>query len=140
MAGLGQGSQRGAPTADTPIPTRPSRSHTFSSLHCRRPGSSICWGRSHGLGAAGPLREGLPAELQLLPPELSSSTHSSPNPTPEAKTPSSTTLDWSCSSLKEPCLWEAVEVREKGKPKTLPAPALSVDPLHYFQLVCTQSP
>ena len=47
---------------------------------------------------------------------------------------------WRGAPHKEPCLWEAVEVREKGKPKTLPAPALSVDPLHYFQLVCTQSP
>lgn len=88
-------------------------------------GSSICWGSSHGSGAAGPLREGLPAELQLLPPGLSSSAHSSPNPTPEATTPSSMTSGRSCSSPKAR-LWEALEVREKGEPETLLAPA----PLH----------
>ena len=44
------------------------------------------------------------------------------------------TLDRSCSSPKA-CLWEALEVREKAKPKTLLAPA----PLHRLHSLLTAS-
>lgn len=102
-------------------------------------GSSICWGSSHGSGAAGPLREGLQAELQLLPP-VSSSAHSSPNPTPEATTPSSTTLDWSCSSPQRHVCGRHWKSGRRQSPRPFWLQPLSIDSLHYFQPVFTQSP
>lgn len=87
-------------------------------------GSSICWGSSHGSGAAGPER-GAPSRTPAPPTCLQLSTLISQSH-PLSHDPLLNDLRLVLLLPLKARLWEALEVREKAEPKTLLAPA----PLH----------